>query len=164
MRVIPIIVVRGTNRTYLDSRREARQAGQSVGVLSHPMPSSHYYCIPSHHISRRRHAREGRSRFSSLPAPSLPIPFRHIGSCSAACSALPCPCVPEFPLSFANCTGTIRTSSSPRISVMEPRRQKVCPAVRPCCTSSKLDAILGIWSAAAPLCTHGRQVSPPPSL
>jgi hypothetical protein len=73
---------------HVDSRREARQAGQSVGVLSHPMPSSHYYCIPSHHISRR-HAREGISRLFFYLHPPYLYTSAILGH--APPPALPCP-------------------------------------------------------------------------
>ena len=85
---------------------KARRAGRVGGVLSR---ASHP--IQSHHISRRPRTRRKNSLTTTIPT-SLPIPFRHIGPCSAACSALPGPCCePEFPLSLpiAQAAQIIRT-------------------------------------------------------
>lgn len=93
--------------TNVDSRREARQAGR-VGVLSRTSFDPITLLSPV----------RTRSTHTFLYT-SLPIPFRHIGPCSAACSALPCPCVPKFPLSLP----IAQFAPLPRISVMEPCRR-----------------------------------------
>ena len=132
MRVIPIIIV-PFSRGLVQQQQQGSAALRSVGVLSrghHAMSWSHP--IASHHISL---SREGTSKSPShsLTCLSLPIPFRHIGPCPVACSALPCPCVPEFPLSrpiaqaqFAHLSPDLRHGASQALKATTPRCSDSC--------------------------------------
>lgn len=110
------------------SSREAREAGQMWASYR----TSHAI-IPSRPITSPL-SREGTSRpLTHLTSLSLPIPFRHIGPCPVACSALPCPCVPEFPLSrpiaqaqFAHLSPDLRHGASQALKATTPRCSDSC--------------------------------------
>ena len=87
------IHLRSTNAVRCSATRGVSLQAGLAGVLSR--------ILFDHHITHITHLAAASRRIVHLPLSlSIPIHFRHIGPCSVACAALPCPCALEFPLSL----------------------------------------------------------------
>jgi hypothetical protein len=84
----PLLREAQTEGTLPRLAQGSAESWAKCGRLIATMPSSHYYCIPSHHISRR-HAREGTSRLLFYLHPPYLYPSAILGH--APPPALPCP-------------------------------------------------------------------------